>query len=155
MLPCLRQLLALKFEFYCRNWNSSDQTMSIQSSVIWFWWEREISVLIWQKWPQCDLLLLQPQFPVLFPLPALLPILILTSDYLSYCCLPIRLKQSGYSPLTSSINKTNIIMIKKYESNNFQYSEFFQLTFFLKGCFCSFDLLSCSFIQNFQDQGCW
>src|SRR4029434_274172 len=36
---------------------------------------------------------------------ALLHTLVVTSGYLSYCCLSIILNQSGYSPLTSGINK--------------------------------------------------
>lgn len=36
---------------------------------------------------------------------AFLHTLIVTGTYLSYCCLPVRSKQSGSSPLTSGINK--------------------------------------------------
>lgn len=78
------------------------QAMLFQSSIIQFWWvhsEAEVSgsgVVIC-----CCCSRSASRFNMLGIREALLHSLVLPSDYLSHCCLPISSKQFGHSPLTS------------------------------------------------------
>ncbi len=115
MLSCsLRQILTLPSEFHSRNQDSSDQATFSQSSFVQFWWDcvncsLHFLFLADRSGSRCGLLLL---LPICFPgstccafRDGILHTLVVTSGYLSYCCLFIISDQSTHSPLTSDINK--------------------------------------------------
>ncbi len=118
MDPCFHVLYA-KFwlkpsECRSRNGGSSDQATFFQSSIVQFWWAcvnciLRVLFLSDRSGTRCGLLLLaahllQGLMCCVFR-DGLLQILVVTSDYLSYCCLSIISNQSAHSPLTSDINK--------------------------------------------------
>ncbi len=98
MLSCsLRQILTLPSECRSRNRDSSDQATFFQSSIVQFWW----------TCVNCSLRFLfladlhQGSMGCVFR-DGILHTLVVTSGYLSYCCLSIISNQSAHSPLTST-----------------------------------------------------
>ncbi len=97
-----------------RNRDSSDQATFFQSSIVQFWWScvnciLRVLFLSDRSGTRCGLLLtgahlLQGSTCCVF-IDGLLHTLVVTSVYLSYCCLSIISNQSAHSPLTSDINK--------------------------------------------------
>ncbi len=85
-----------------------------QSSIVQFWWScvnciLRVLFLSDRSGTRCGLLLLEPicfegSMCCVFR-DGILHILVVTSGYLSYCCLSIISNQSAHSPLTSDINK--------------------------------------------------
>ncbi len=115
MLSCsLRQILTLTSECCSRNWDSSDQATCFQSSIVQFWWacancilrflflSDRSGTLVWSSAVVAHLL--QGSTCCTFR-DGILHTLVVTSGYLSYCCLSIISNQSAHSPLTSDINK--------------------------------------------------
>ncbi len=108
----LRQILTLPSECRSRNRDSSDQATCFQSSIVQFCWafvncilrvlflsDRSGTGVVFCCWsPSAS------GFDVLCR-DGILYILVVTSGYLSYCCLSIISNQSAHSPLTSDINK--------------------------------------------------
>ncbi len=99
MLSCsLRQILTLTCR--SRNRDSSDQATFFQSSIVQFWWA-------WvncrhPEWSSAAVAhLLQGSKCCVFR-DGILHTLVITSGYLSYCCLSIISNQSAHSPLTST-----------------------------------------------------
>ncbi len=109
MLSCsLRQILTLPSECCSRNRDSSDQATFFQSSIVQFWWSGvncslRVLFLSDRSGTRCGLLLLGLTCCVFRD--GVLQMLVVTSGYLSYCCLSIISNQSVHSPLTSDINK--------------------------------------------------
>ncbi len=96
-----------------RNRDSSDQATFFQSSIVQFWWVCVNcilnAVLIWPErhpvWSSAaGVHLFQGSTCCVFR-DGILHTLVVTSGYLSYCCLSIISNQSVHSPLTSDINK--------------------------------------------------
>ncbi len=116
MLSCsIWQILTLPSECHSRNRDSSDQATFFQSSIVQFWLASlcelypPFPVLRWQErhpvWSSAAVAhLLQGSTCCVFR-DGILHTLVVTSDYLSYCCLSIISNQSAHSPLTSDINK--------------------------------------------------
>ncbi len=107
MLSCsLRQIVT-------RNRDSSDQATFFQSSIVQFWWACVNCSLCFlfladRSGTRCGLLLLEPIFfrvRRVVRSDGILHNLVVTSVFLSYCCLSIISNQSARSPLTSDINK--------------------------------------------------
>ncbi len=86
----------------------------LQSSIVQFWWVcvnciLRVLFLSDRSGTRCGLLLLEPicfRVRCVVCSDGILQILVVTSGYLSYCCLSIISNQSAHSPLTSDINKT-------------------------------------------------
>ncbi len=111
----LFRILTLPSECRSRNQDSSDQAMFFQSSIVQFWWacvncSLRFLFLADRSGTRCGLLLLLPicfrvwrvvRSEMVFCIPWLI-----TSGYLSHCCLSIISNQSAHSALTSDINKT-------------------------------------------------
>ncbi len=113
MLSCsLHQILTLPSECCSRNRDSSDQATFFQSSIVQFCWacanlfgEPPFPVLGWQErhpvWSSAaEAHLLQGSTCRVFR-DGILHTLVVTSGYLSYCCLSIISNQSAHSPMTS------------------------------------------------------
>ncbi len=97
-----------------RNRDSSDQATFLQSSVVWFWWVcvnciSSVSCsyltgaapgVVFCCWSPSASGLTCCVFR-----DGILQILVVTSGYLSYCCLSIISNQSVHSPLTSDITR--------------------------------------------------
>ncbi len=104
MLSCsLRQILTQPSECCSRNKVSSDQATFFQSSIVQFWWacancSLRFLFLADRSGTRCGLCCAFRD--------GILHTLVVTSGYLSYCCLSIISNQSAHSPLTSDINKT-------------------------------------------------
>ncbi len=97
MLSCsLHQILTLSSECWSRNRDSSDQATFFQSSIVQFWW------FLCELYPPCAALSWQERYPVWSSAAVarllqgstccafrdgILHILVVTSGYLSYCCL--------------------------------------------------------------------
>ncbi len=112
MLSCsLRQILTLPSECRSRNRDSSDQATFFQSSIVQFWWS------LCELYPPCPVLSWQERHPVWSSAAGahllqgsmccvfrdgVLYTLVVTSRYLSYCCLSVNSNQSAHSPLTST-----------------------------------------------------
>ncbi len=115
MLSCsLRQILILPSECRSRNRDSSDQATFF--SIFYC----PILVSLCELYPPCPVLSWQERHPVWSSAAGahllqgstccvfrdgILHILVVTSGYLSHCCLSIISNQSVHSPLTSDINK--------------------------------------------------
>ncbi len=113
MLSCyLRQILTLPSECRSRNRDSSDLATFFQSSIVQIWWSCLNCILRFlfladRSGTWCGFLLLdllQGSMCCMFR-DGILQILVVTSGYLSYCCLSIISNQSLHCPLTSDINK--------------------------------------------------
>ncbi len=111
MLSCsLRQSLTLSSEC-SRNRDSSDQATFFQSSFVQFWWVcvnciLRVLFLSDRSGTRCGLLLLESicfRVRCVVCSEMILHSLVVTSGYLSYCCLSIISNQSVHSPLTSDI----------------------------------------------------
>ncbi len=101
----LHRILTLPSECRSRNRDSSDQATFSQSSVVQFWWSCVnciLRVLFFsdRSGTRCGLLLLGSTCCVFRD--GILQILVVTSGYLSYCCISIISNQSVHSPLTST-----------------------------------------------------
>ncbi len=98
MLSCsLRQILTLPSEYRSRNRDSSDQATFFQSSIVQFGWTCVNCSL-------CFLFLAdlsQGSMCCVFR-DGILNTFVVTSGYLSYCCLSIISNQSAHYPLTST-----------------------------------------------------
>ncbi len=115
MLSCsLRQILTLTSECRSRNRDSSDQVTFYQSSTVQFWWAcancsfrflflaDRSGTPVWSSAAVAHLL--QGSTYCVFR-DGILYTLVVTSGYLSYCCLSIISNQSAHSLLTTDINK--------------------------------------------------
>ncbi len=113
MLSCaLHQILTLPSECRSRNWDSSDQATSIFYCLILV---RPVPIVasvssyyLTGAAPSVVFCCCSPSASgsdVLWFRDGILHTLVVTSGYLSYCCLSIISNQSAHSPLTSDINK--------------------------------------------------
>ncbi len=116
MLSCsLCQILTLPSEYRSRNRDSSDQATFFQSSIIFY--NLLILVRLCELYPPFPVLSWQERHPVCSSAAVahllqgstccafkdgILHTLVVTSGYLSYCCLSIISNQSAHSPLTST-----------------------------------------------------
>ncbi len=120
MLSCsLCQILTLPSECRSRNQDSSDQATFFQSSIVQFWWAcvnyilrflflAYRSALVWSSAAVAHLL--QGSMCCTFR-DGILHTLVVTSGYLSYCCLSIISNQTANSPLTSDLWHQQVIFV--------------------------------------------